>query len=61
MHLPSTFMYARYARAKISVHAFMIELDQLYYILISKKKKKSEILYTKSMESCSLVISQILT
>ena len=30
MHLPSTFIL-RYVRAKMIVHAFMIELDQLDY------------------------------
>ena len=30
MHLPSTFRYM-YVRAKMIVHAFMIELDQLDY------------------------------
>ena len=30
MHLPSTFIF-RYVRAKMIVHAFMIELDQLDY------------------------------
>ena len=30
MHLPSTFIHVlRYVRAKMIVHAFMIELDQL--------------------------------
>ena len=41
------------------VHAFMIELDQLDY-WYPKKLKDCEILCTKSMESCSIVISQIL-
>ena len=45
--------------AKMIVHAFMIELDQLDY-WYPRKNKKFEILCTKSMESCSLVISQIL-
>ena len=30
MHLPSTFIL-RYVRAKMIVHAFMIDLDQLDY------------------------------
>ena len=30
MHLPSTFIF-RYVRAKMIVHAFMNELDQLDY------------------------------
>ena len=29
MHLPSTFIQFRYVRAKMILHAFMIELDQL--------------------------------
>ena len=31
MHLPSTTFILRYVRAKMIVHAFMIELDQLDY------------------------------
>ena len=56
--LPSTFILA-YVRAKMIMHAFMIEIDQLDY-WYPRKNKNCEILCTKSMESCSLVISQIL-
>ena len=54
MHLPSTFI-PRYVRAKMIVHGFVIELDQLDY-LYPRKKNNCEIICTKSMESCSLVI-----
>ena len=37
MHRPSTFIL-RYVRAKMIVHAFMIELDQLDYRYPRKKK-----------------------
>ena len=49
MYLPSIFIL-RCVRAKMIVHAFMIELDQACSIYS----------ISKSMESCSLVISQIL-
>ena len=39
MHLPSTLIL-RYVRAKMIVHAFMIELDQLDYWYPRKKKRK---------------------
>ena len=42
------------------MHAFMIKLDQPDYCYPSKKLRILEILCTKSMESCSPVISQIL-
>ena len=59
MHLPSTFIL-RYVRAKMIVHAFMMNLINWTIDIQENIKKKNEILYTKSMESCSLVISQIL-
>ena len=49
----------RYVRAKMILHAFMIELDQLDYSY-PRKVKNCENLCTISMESCSLVASQIL-
>ena len=58
MHLPSSFIL-RYVSAKIIKHAFMIELDELDQSY-PRKNKNCEILCTKSMESCSVVISQIL-
>ena len=58
IYLPSTFIL-RYVRAKMIVDAFIIELDGLDY-WDPRKHKDCEILCTKSMESCSLVISQIL-
>ena len=58
MHLPFTFIL-RYVRTKMIVHAFMIELDRLDYYY-PRKLKNCEILCKKSMESCSLVISQTL-
>ena len=58
MYLHSTFIL-RYVRAKMIVHAFMIELGQLDY-RYPRKLKNCEILCTKSMESCYLVISHIL-
>ena len=58
IYLPSTFIL-KYVGAKMILHAFMIELDQLNYW--SKKFKNFENLCTKSMECCSLVVSQILT
>ena len=41
------------------VHAFMVDLDQLYYWYL-RHIRNVENLCTKSMESCSLVVSQIL-
>ena len=53
-----------YIRAiKMIVHAFMIELDQPRLLISKKEKKKKEKrenLCTKSIETCSLVVSQIL-
>ena len=43
----------------MSVHTFVIELDQPDYWYPRKKKKKKN-LWTKSMESYALVVSQIL-
>ena len=58
MYLPSSFIL-RYVRAEMNVHAFMIKLDQQDY-WYPRQFFLGEILFTKSMESCSLVISQIL-
>ena len=58
MYLPSSFIL-RYVRAEMNVHAFMNELDQKDY-WYPRKFENCEILYTKSMESCPLVISHIL-
>ena len=52
MYLPSSFIL-RYVRAEMNVHAFMNELDQKDY---PRKIKNFENLFTKSMESCPLVI-----
>ena len=61
-HISSTFILRyMYVRAKIIVHAFMTELDQPDYRYPNKIKNcKKKNLCTKSMESCSLVVSQIL-
>ena len=48
-----------YVRAKMIVHAFMIELDHLDY-WYPRKIKNFVNICTKSMENCSLVESQIL-
>ena len=58
MYLPSSFIL-RYVRAEMNVHAFMNELDQKDY-WYPRKMKNCENLFTKSMESCPLVISHIL-
>ena len=42
------------------VHAFMIELDQVETIDIQEKLKIVKNLCSKSMESCSVVVPQIL-
>ena len=56
----SLYFYTyRYVRVKMIVHAFMIELNQLDY-WYPRKNRNCEILCTKSMESSSSVISQIL-
>ena len=51
---PLLLYLGMFNRPKIIVHAFMIELDQPNYWYLRKH------LCTKSMESCSLVISLIL-
>ena len=53
IHLPSTFIL-RNVRAKMIVHAFMIELDQLgYWYPRYKKKKKWNSMYKVNGElSC---------
>ena len=58
MHLPPTCIL-KYVRSEMIVHASIIKLDQLDY-LYPRKIQNFENLCIKSMESCSLVISQIL-
>ena len=55
MYIPSTFTLGY--RAKMIVHAFMIELDQLDYNWYPRKLKTCE----TQWRACSLVISQILS
>ena len=55
----SLFFLVRYVRAKMIVHAFMIELDQLVY-WCPRQIKNGENLCTKSLESYFVVVSQIL-
>ena len=57
MHLPSTFIL-RYVRAKMIVHVFMIELDQLDYWY--PRKLQIVKFYVQSQWRVVLVISQIL-
>ena len=59
MYLPSSLIL-RYVRAEMNVHAFMNELVQKDY-WYPRKIKHCENLCTKSMESCPLLISHILT
>ena len=58
MNIPSSFILG-YVRAEMNVHAFMNELDQKGY-WYPRKFENCENLYTKSMESCPLVISHTL-
>ena len=44
----------------LCLYIIMIELDQPDYWYIQEKYKFRKSIYTESMESCSLVISQIL-
>ena len=59
IYLPSAFILGN-VRAKMIVHAIMIDLDQPDYWYPRKLKQCEKNLCTKSMERCSLVISQIL-